>query len=83
MKSIPVWQYPASYERILATEERIRLIAWFKTAHVSFADKRKMQDELSKRGIMVEYDWVGHRGEWFLATEYDAERQDDYICCCD
>lgn len=37
---------------------------------------------LQNIGIMMEYGWVGHREEWFLATQYDAELQDDYMCDC-
>lgn len=34
-------------------------------------------------GVMMEYGWVGHREEWFMATAYDAELQDDYLYDCD
>ena len=37
-----------------------------------------MLDVLDALGIKVEYDWVGHRGTYFLATYDDALAQQDY-----
>ena len=37
-----------------------------------------MLDILEVLGIKVEYDWVGHRGTYFLATYDDALAQQDY-----
>lgn len=37
-----------------------------------------MLDILDALGIKVEYDWVGHRGTYFLATYDDALAQQDY-----
>lgn len=37
-----------------------------------------MMDMLDAIGIKVEYDWVGHRGTYFLATYDDALAQQDY-----
>lgn len=37
-----------------------------------------MMDMLDALGIKVEYDWVGHRGTYFLATYDDALAQQDY-----
>lgn len=37
-----------------------------------------MLDILEALGIKVEYDWVGHRGTYFLATYDDALAQQDY-----
>ena len=30
----------------------------------------------------VEYDWVGHRGEWFFVEEYDIEAYVDWLYQC-
>lgn len=37
-----------------------------------------MMDMFEVLGIKVEYDWVGHRGTYFLATYDDALAQQDY-----
>lgn len=34
---------------------------------------------LEKLGIYIEYDWAGHRGEWFFPDYADAEAQEDCI----
>lgn len=36
------------------------------------------QEVLREMGIFVEYNWVGHRGQYFLANRFDAEDQSDY-----
>lgn len=41
------------------------------------------QRELRKFGVFMEYDWVGHRDEWILATRADAEAEEDYRYSCD
>lgn len=55
--------------------------------HADFLERRwrkwcdredAMMDMLDAIGIKVEYDWVGHRGTYFLATYDDALAQQDY-----
>lgn len=40
--------------------------------------KNGMMDAFEALGLKVEYDWVGHRGTYFLATYDDALAQQDY-----
>lgn len=47
-----------------------------------YAEMRAVKDYLSKVGIKVEYNWTGHRREWFFATYYDAEMEDDWHSQC-
>lgn len=37
---------------------------------------------LEELGIYIEYDWAGHRGEWFFPDYADAEAQEDYLIQC-
>lgn len=37
---------------------------------------------LEELGIYIEYDWAGHRGEWFFPDEAAAEAQEDYMIQC-
>lgn len=34
---------------------------------------------LEELGIYIEYDWAGHRGEWFFPDYADAEAQEDWL----
>lgn len=37
---------------------------------------------LEELGIYIEYDWAGHRGEWFFPDEAAAEAQEDWLWQC-
>ena len=37
---------------------------------------------LEEFGIYIEYDWAGHRGEWFFPDYADAEAQEDWMFQC-
>lgn len=34
---------------------------------------------LEELGIYIEFDWAGHRGEWFFPDYADAEAQEDWL----
>jgi hypothetical protein len=34
---------------------------------------------LAELGIYIDYDWAGHRGEWFFPDYADAEAQEDWL----
>ena len=34
---------------------------------------------LEELGIYIEFDWAGHRGEWFFPDYADAETQEDWL----
>lgn len=38
-----------------------------------------IENLLESLGIKAEYDWVGHRGKYFLATYDDALAEQDYL----
>lgn len=42
---------------------------------------RAAQEILEKLNIHIEFDWIGHRNEWFLATSQDAEMQEEHLFC--
>lgn len=50
-----------------------RSLMYRSLTHISIA-----QEILREIDIYVEYNWVGHRGQYFLATRFDAEDQSDY-----
>lgn len=75
--------YPVNYEHV-PFSERMRILVKFKNNDFpSYEAMIAYRDELESRNIFVEYGWVGHRDEWFLATMYDACMQEDYVMSCD
>nr|DAH88087.1 MAG TPA: hypothetical protein [Caudoviricetes sp.] len=50
---------------------------------MDFVTACECQQRLQRCGVFMEYDWVGHRDEWILATRADAEKEFDYRCSCD
>ncbi len=80
-----LWEdYPTNYDDI-DFGVKMRILARFKlNDFFSYSEKIRFQDMLREdQGIFVEYNWVGHRDEWFLATAYDAQMQEDYLASCD
>lgn len=80
MTMFPVEDYPIDYRWLTQNE-----INWLLTDfdEMGFLEACEKRDELVEYGIYMEYDWVGHREEWFLATRADAEKEFDYRCSCD
>ena len=79
------WEdYPANYDDI-DFGMKMRILVRFKTNDFSdYSAMCRFQNRLREdEGIYVEYGWVGHRDEWFLATAYDAMMQEDYLASCD
>lgn len=47
--------------------------------NISWSQLRKMMKIYADNGIFIEYDWYGHRGEFFLATRFDAMAQQEAL----
>lgn len=43
---------------------------------------RGMQEILATMGILVEYDWPGHRREWFFPTYDEVLGYEDFLFQC-
>ncbi|HAU85760.1 MAG TPA: hypothetical protein DCW90_09720 [Lachnospiraceae bacterium] len=72
--------YPIDYPWLTKSEINSLLTDF---DEMTFIEACKWQDKLMKIGIFMEYDWIGHRDEWFLATRADAEAEEDYRYSCD
>lgn len=46
--------------------------------HTRLDRENAMVDLLDAIGVKIEYDWIGHRGTYFLATYDDALAQQEY-----
>lgn len=79
MKTPMFEDYPANYEHI-PFGERMQILAKFKCNEFKdWKELNEYQEALQERGIYMEYGWVGHREEWFMATSYDAMMQEEYV----
>lgn len=69
-----------------ANKDRLILVRdIYESGHKRYQDAihriQAAQEALEILGIFVEYDWIGHREEWFLATRQDAEMQEEHLFC--
>lgn len=79
-------KYPANYD-FLSEEEEREILDYLNEGddwrdHLTDEKKAYVAELQCDRGIACEYDWAGHRGEWFLATIDDAEMEDDWRWQC-
>lgn len=88
------FQYPHNYDH-LGKAITDNIIRWFTNKQITADNlsshgswsmaqdvRQQMRDktwELAERGIYVGYDQVGHRGEWFLITQFDAAVAQDIL----
>lgn len=77
---INIDKYPMTYSgKVNKSQEKTILdtVAYFKKK--STKDYHKILNCLESLGIMVEYNWHGHRKELFLATYSDAIYEEDCV----
>lgn len=54
-------------------------LSYFKRKMNALQGAKYLLEEL---GIYIEYDWAGHRGEWFFPTYNDALGYEDFLFQC-
>lgn len=72
------WMTESQKQKLLAEYAHVREKAI--NGHLRFVDYlRELNTVLEILNIHIEYDWVGHRGELFLATYNDALMQEEWL----
>lgn len=77
---VNVDNYPMTYCGLLTDEQKNEILAT--AARFKKTDTKiylNYVNQLEQLGIMVEYNWHGHRGELFLATYQDAIYEEDCL----
>lgn len=75
-------EFPYGYGNIPYSVQQ-KILNWFNNSGATSMEKRIVIDFLSDMEIYVGYGWVGHRGEYFLATYDDALAQEEFNYTCD
>lgn len=79
-------EYPNNYDWMTESQKRI-LLSEYKyvrkmavDGNLKYVDYlRELNTVLEILNIHIEYNWVGHRGEYFLATYDDAFVQEEWL----
>lgn len=90
--TMPYYAFPRDYDHIPKTRQE-EILRWFKNHAITAENharsrasglaqevRRQMREkmvDLAAEGIYVGFDAVGHRGEYFLITDFDAEMDYD------
>lgn len=85
MKYVDCGKYPDNYD-FVSDAEKNEILDYLNSGsdwHEHLANEKKAYvADLETRGIYAEYNWIGHRDQWFLATSSDAEAEEDWRWQC-